>query len=135
MIVVREKFYKLMENLPQARTAQPALVAAAAQEFPLTEWPLHEVKAEEWKFRPSDRTTWTALVQSGEFAKAMVAGQHYFETGVQQQGQAQLLCLDGGLCARYYEEILSYPGVRRLLEDAQQQGQAHQQGQAEQENM
>jgi hypothetical protein len=40
-------FYKIMDSLPQARMAQPALVAAVAQEFPLTEWPLDQVNAEE----------------------------------------------------------------------------------------
>ena len=32
--------------------------------------------------------------------------------------QGQMLCLHGGMCARYFEEILTSPGMRRLLATA-----------------
>jgi len=73
---VREKFYKLIENLPQARKAQPTLVAAGTQVYTVTECPLGAVNHEEWKFRESDRITCTALVKSGDFYKAMIAAQN-----------------------------------------------------------
>jgi hypothetical protein len=113
-----DKFCKMMDDLPQARTAQPTLVEAAAKEFAVTEWPLEEVRRDFWKFRECDRLTWTALERTGHITKAMLAAQDFFESGVPLQGKAQLFCLVEGPCVRYREELLRSRGFLGLLEVA-----------------
>ena len=113
-----DEFCKMMDNLHEARTAQPTLVAAAAKEFAVTECPLVDVKPEERKFRECDWITWTALESGGHIANAMQAAQTYFDTGVHQQGQAQLFCHEPGPFVRCRDELMRLPGFVALLEAA-----------------
>ncbi len=103
----------LLEDLEQARKAQPELVARTAAAYTVTQWPLASVRKELWKFRDADRETFEALEYNGLIAANMQTACEHF-AGTKQQGHAQLHFLVGSDEQCTFVQQANHVGARVL---------------------